>query len=311
MRPAVKTTPFFFGRGALLGVAVLLVACGGDDPVRFTPLDVPAVDAPVGTDAVDAAVTDAVEPVDRGVIPIRDSGPVQGMTVVYAHSDTALFSVDPATRTARMVGAFRFPSDGRNHAMTDLAVDAMGQLTGVTQDALYTIDPDTAGCTLVRALPSGHIFVGLTWLPVGVLDPSAEVLLGADTMGGLWRIDPATGRSTAAGTLPTGWAVSGDVVSIAGANTYATVRRTTGMSTTDSLATLTFNGTRVTMTNVGAVGFPSIYGLGYWRATLYGFTRMGELLTINPGTGRGTRVSMPTMQFSGAGVTTIAPTAPP
>ena len=49
-----------------------------------------------------------------------------------------------------------------------------------------------------------------------------------------------------------------------------------------------------------------MFGVGYWRQTLYGFTRTGEFITINTRTGVGRRVSTPTMQFSGAGVTTIA-----
>jgi hypothetical protein len=141
---------------------------------------------------------------------------------------------------------------------------------------------------------------------------SGEVLLGGATDGTLWRIDPATGRSTSAGTLSSGWGISGDMVSIRGANTYATVRRTTGTSTSDTLATLDFCSGSARMTIVGTItGYASIYGLGYWRSTLYGFTRPGRLITINVSTAAATAQSMPAMQFSGAGVTTVAPVAPP
>jgi hypothetical protein len=292
--------------------SLLFSACGENGPTRFVPLD-----SATTLDADDASTDDGTKidvpvVIDRGVIPIRDSGEPQGETIVYAHSDDALFAVDPASRSVRRIAAFMFPSDGNNHSMTDLAVNADGRITGVTQDALYTIDPNTARCTLVRALPTTdrRVFVGLTWLPQGALDTANEVLLGGATDGSLWRIDPSTGRTTMVGMLSTGWGVSGDIVSIAGDTTYATVRRTTGTSTTDSLATITFRPS-VRMTVVGEVGFRSIYGLGYWRQTLYGFTRAGELVTIAPRTGRGTRVSMPTTEFSGAGVTTVAPTAPP
>ena len=76
---------------------------------------------------------------------------------------------------------------------------------------------------------------------LGHPDAKREVLLGGATDGSLWRIDPTTGRSTSAGTLSTGWGISGDMVSIRGANTYATVRRTTGTSASDTLATLDFS----------------------------------------------------------------------
>ncbi len=297
----------------LLASALCNNGCSDTPPVRFTEVDGDVTADAVASDAADLDAPDAPAPIDRGVIPIDRTEP-QGMTVVYAHSDAVLYSVDPATSAVRMVGTFRFPTDGNNHAMTDLAVNADGELTGVTQDALYTVDPTTAQCALIRALPTTdrRVFVGLTWVPVGVLDPSREVLLGGATDGSLWRIDPTTGRSTSAGTLSTGWGISGDMVSIRGANTYATVRRTTGTSTSDTLATLDFSSGSARMTIVGTItGYASIYGLGYWRSTLYGFTRPGRLITINVATGAATPQSMPAMQFSGAGVTTVAPVAPP
>jgi hypothetical protein len=307
----VKHLPFVF-----FAVSCVMSGCGDDTPVRFVEQDVPTTD--VAVDVETDADTDVSTRIDVPPIPIDRVEP-PGMVVVYAHSDSALFSVDPMTRSVRMIGMFMFPTDGNNHSMTDLAVNEAGSITGVTQDALYTIDPTTAGCTLIRSLPTTdrRIFVGLTWVPASVLDPRNEVLVGGATDGSLWRIDPATGRSTAVGNLPTGWGISGDIVSIRGAGTFATVRRTSGTSTADTLATLTWSGTSVRMNNVGevrasaSVGFQSIFGLGYWRTTLYGFTRAGKLITINSTTARATEISMPTMQFSGAGVTTVSPTAPP
>lgn len=291
---------------------VFSMACGDNAPTRFTEGD-----GALPTDVVDDALHAddgwmAFEaPPPRDVRPSDGDEPM-GTALVYAHSDDTLYSVDPETRAVRRVGTFQFPSDGRMHAMTDLAVDAMGRLTGVTEDALYAIDPSTARCTLVRALPVAErrVFVGLTWVPAGVIDPGAEVLLGGATDGSLWRIDPSTGQSTRVGALPSGWGISGDMVSIRGAATYATVRPSSGSSSTDTLVTLTF-GSGVTMRRIGEVGFRSLYGLGYWRQTLYGFSRAGELIAIQVSTGRGTRVSMPAMQFSGAGVTTVASIAPP
>lgn len=297
---------------AFASVCVSLAACGDGTPVQFTQLDAAAADSADAAEEADASMGyDAPPPLD---ITSRPDGDLPGTVLVYAHTDTTLYAVNPETRMLQRVGDFRFPSDGNTHAMTDLAVDAMGRVTGVTEDAVYSINPDTAACTLVRALPTAtrRVFVGLTWMPVGVLDPSNEVLVGGATDGSLWRINPASGTTSMVATLPSGWGISGDMVSIRGAATYATVRPTTGTSTTDTLVTLTFSGSSVRMTRVGDVGFRSIYGLGYWRQTLYGFTRAGELIAIGAANGRGTLVSMPPMTaFSGAGVTTIASTAPP
>ena len=71
------------------------------------------------------------------------------------------------------------------------------------------------------------------------------------------------------------------------------------------------NPTTGELTIIGSTNFDRIFGLAYYRNTLYGFTRDGEFISMNITTGRGTLVSMPVPQFYGAGVTTIAPTAPP
>ena len=281
-----------------------------DEPSPFPREDANVALDATQLDAGDAEAPDVTEPVDRPPIPIRDTGGASDMVLVYAHSDTTLYTVDPRNNNrVTTVGNFMFPRDGQNHTMTDIAVDAEANLVGVTHDALYSIDPTNARCTLVHDLPDGHIFVGLTWLPRGALDANAEVLVGGATDGTLWRINPDTGRASSAGRLSTGWGVSGDIVSIEGAGTFVTIRRTTGSSTTDTLATWDPRTGRTT--HLGEVGFPSLYGLGYWRSTLYGFTRAGAMISVNVRTGRGTRLSMPTMEFSGAGVTTVAPVAPP
>lgn len=298
-------------RALLATLAVVGVVAAGcsDEPARFTPDLDAGVDAP--------GVADDVEvPADRGVIPIRDNGPSLDQTLVYAHSETVLYAVNPRTNALTRVGMFTFPrGDTNNHSMNDIAVDADGTLVGNTVDALYRIDPLTAACTLVAALPDGN-FVGLTYLPAGVLAGSTgEVLVGGARDGTYWRIDTATGRSTRLGQLrrgSTSYALSGDIVSIVGAGTFATVRAANAASTsTDQLASM--NPATGELTLLGDTRFERIFGLAYYRNTLYGFTRDGEFISMNIRTGAGARVSMPSpvVPFYGAGVTTLAPTAPP
>lgn len=229
-------------------------------------------------------------------------------TIVYAHSDTTLYAVDPRTNAFSTVGTFTFPSgDTNSHTMTDLAVDASGNVVCTSANALWQVNPNTALCTLMTTLPSGHSFVGLTYVPVGVLDPAQEVLVGGATDGSYWQININTGAVTQLGQFQDGWQLSGDIVSIAGGQTWATVRRSSDSD--DSLATL--DPTSGALTILGDTHHESIFGLAYWRTTLYGFTHDGEFLTINSETGEAHVVSTPVMQFSGAGVTTLAPTAPP
>ena len=298
-------------RSFLVGLALVSVTAVGcsDEPSRFVPvLDDAGVDA--GPSLTDVEVT-----IDRGVIPIRDTGPSIDQTIVYAHSATLLYAVNPRTNDLRTVGLFTFASDDRNnHVMNDVAVDADGTLVGNTQDALYRIDTGTAVCSLIATLPDNHNFVGLTYLPSGVLPgTTGEVLVGGARDGTYWRIDPSTGRSTALGQLRVRsalYGLSGDFVSTA-AGTFATVRAANATSGShDQLANMNPQTGELTLPS-GNTGFDGIFGLAYYRDTLYGFTRAGEFIRINIRTGVGTLVSRPAPQFYGAGVTTLAPTAPP
>jgi hypothetical protein len=278
-------------------VAVALGACGS--PYGFTLTD----SANQTGDASDSA------PLAHDAAPVPDSTPPPpsvDSTIVYAHADSVLYRVDPRSSAFSMVGNFGFPNDGNSHTMTDFAVDAMGDAVAVTQNALYRVDVSTAQLSLLAPLPGSHLFVGLTYLPAGALDPLNEVLVGGCTDGTYWRIDPGTGASTQLGQFQGGWQLSGDIVSIAGAATYATVRQSS--TSNDSLATL--NPSTGELTIIGDTGFHSIFGLGYWRSTLFGFTRSGQFITIDATTGHGTLVAQPVRQFSGAGVTTIAPITP-
>jgi len=289
--------------------ALLFVGCA-DDVSRFVA-DSGGLDAAI--DAADPVDLGGV--VDRGVIPIRDTGGTDlSTTLVYAHSETVLYAVNPRTNAFTRVGTFTFPSgDRNNHSMNDVAVDADGILVGNTQDALYRIDPDNARCTLIRALPDGN-FVGLSYLAAGAIPgTTSEVLVGGASNGTYWRIDPATGMSTRLGQLRMGgtnFLLSGDIVSTA-AGTFATVRRTNAMSGAhDLLATM--NPATGELTVIGDTGADRIFGLAYYRNTLYGFTSSGQFIRIDVRTGAGTVVSMPAMQFYGAGVTTTVPIeAPP
>lgn len=295
-------------RASLVLLAASLVACGSDPVRSFTESD-STPQADVIDDAADVAAPGDSSGYDVTPIPVRDGGTTPDMTVVYAHSDSTLYAMDPHTNALRTVGTFGFPSDGNHHAMTDIAIDADGDIIGVTVDAIYRINATSAACTLLSPLPGNHNFVGLTFLPVGVLDPAREVLVGGATDGSYWRIDPDTGTSTRLGQFQGTWGLSGDIVSVRDAATYATVRHSSGSgSTTDSLATIDPRTGSVRI--LGDTGFARIYGLGYWRGSLFGFTRDGSFISISATTGRGRMVSMPAMQFSGAGVTTVAPVAP-
>ena len=210
-----------------LGLVLAVAGCGESPGLRFTTADAAAGD----NDAVvmDGAAVEpdvAVTPLDVGTIPIRDNGAVATEALVYAHSDTTLYTVNPRDNRFARVADFTFPRGTTAADMTDIAVDSEGAVTGTAGDAVWRIDARTAACTRVVTLPERRFFVGLSWVPRGTVDANNEVLVGATTDGALWRIDVGSGRATQLFTLPrasgAAWTISGDLVSIDGDATYIT-----------------------------------------------------------------------------------------
>ena len=243
--------------------------------------------------------------------PAIDAGTPEDDVIVWAHSADTLFALNPRTLTVTPVGMFSFADGGVVPGMTDLAVNKSGEIFTCSRTDLYRVDPRTAVTTHIAALglESGVQFNGMTFLPEGVIDAEAETLVGATDAGDYYRVDPVTGTTTRLGTYSNGYLSSGDIVSVVGAGTFATVKRDD--LTTDLLVRL--DPATGTATRIGdGIGYRRIFGVGYWRSRLYGFVADGTLVEINIETGVGTPVDGETGsdQFWGAGVTTRAPVAP-
>jgi hypothetical protein len=146
---------------------------------------------------------------------------------------------------------------------------------------------------------------------MGVLDPSSEVLVGGADDGSYYRINTASGAVTPLGQLSQGWVFDGDLVSIAGVGTYATLHRMSDYGDFDPTTYLVqFDLRTGAVSQIGDTGFNGIWGIGYWRSTIYGFTQHGQFVSINAQTGQGTLISQPAQEFWGAGSTTVAPVTP-
>ncbi len=243
-----------------------------------------------------------------------DASIVLAPSLLVAHFESALYTLDPRSNAVARVGAFSFASgDIHNHVMSDLAVDAGGVVIGITRDTLYRVDPTTAACAFLATVADDSI-IGMTFASDGVIPGVAgEVLVGGSSNGTYWRIDTDRGRMTRLGQLRLGavnYRLSGDLVSVAGAGTFATVRSGSTASTShDELATVDPATGAITL--LGNTGFSRILGLGYYRDTLYGFTRNSALIVLNARTGAGRMLSVSDSPFVGAGVATTAPTTPP
>jgi hypothetical protein len=252
-----------------------------DAPLPDAPLpDAPLPDAP----PADAPLIDAPPP-DAPV----DAGTVGG--VLYANDETTLYKIDPATYAASLVGSFGWPSG--TDAMADIAIGPDGRIFGASSTKLYVVNAATAKCTSVGSLSKG--LNALTFVPVGVVDPSVEALVGASSDGTFYRVNPDTGALTQLGHFSSGHSSSGDLAYASGPGIVAAVNPG---GANDLLAKVA-PATGAT-TGIGAASMPWLWGLAYVNGKLVGFTLQKDIVTINPATGAVTHVGTGPIGFYGA-----------
>jgi hypothetical protein len=172
-----------------------------------------------------------------------------GKQLVYAHTDTTLFSVDPSVTPLKLtqLGDFDCIGDtGEDVSMTDVAVDSQGNLFGISATKVQPLNVVgtvvECGTPVVLSGAADPKFYALTFVPAGILDPNDEVLVAGNTAGELWSV-ASTGNLTLLGTFGVvpandgnghtypnsgkAWELSGDVVFLANDGNplgYATVR---------------------------------------------------------------------------------------
>ena len=221
-----------------------------------------------------------------------------GDPVVYAHSSKELYSVDPKTLAVTLVAPFGWPS--LSDEMTDIAIDRDGRMIGISFDKVYAVDAKTAACTHLANLD--REFNGLSFITPAVAE-GKEYLMAAANDGVLYEINPTNGQARRVGAYGAGLKSSGDLVSVKGFGTVATVEKDLGK--TDWLARV--DPTTGQAQLIGDTGFADIWGLGYWKDKIYGFTEASEFILIDVKTGKGTLVRRYAQNWWGAGVTTVAP----
>jgi hypothetical protein len=268
-----------------------------------------------------------------------------GPSVIYAHTDTELYTMDPSNHLVTDVGPFQVGGSPPGGAVTDLAVNASGDVYVNTETAVYKAkvptSPGPIALTLQTSIIGQGKFYALGFTPPGVLG-SAEGLVGGDSNGELWYIDTSTANATPQdlggfGQDSTGnpWELSGDVVFYTqdGAPTgLATIRTCTGGAhgscdhSNDSLAAIDMTALSQAFSTKTArsllkgtygtgTGYGDLFGLGAWGNVAYAFSReqsggtLAQLVQIDGTTGKGTSLQQfgsITSGWSGAGVTTKA-----
>lgn len=268
-----------------------------------------------------------------------------GAPLLYAHTDTTLFQLDPQDIGGAVTTVGDFDCVGKTgpaKTMTDIAVGKDGKLYGVSEGAAFplTLQGSTVHCDTTWTLPQTR-FYGLTVAPENTLGPE-EVLIGADGEGGLYQIDSTSGTPTQVGTLGVDpktklpWALSGDIVFVANAGNpigFATVRTCPpgkACATVDTLIEVDVKlikpGKQSTMKSVrgdvvrggwctntsSPASFGSLFGIVAYKGSVYGFSRAGDVVEIHNGDGSACLVSSDTARkYAGAGITTIAPVIAP
>jgi len=226
---------------------------------------------------------------------------------VYAHSDTTLYVIDLMAKTLQTVGKFNAPM---NDSITDLAVAPDGTIYVISETALYTASSTDGHVTLVGSVGAcGTKGVALTTLPDG------QIWEG-DFSGTLCQIDTSTSPPSL-GTpvhMGSGMALSGDLVAIGDGTVYGTAYNTSDGSnqgTQLSNVLVKINMTTGAVTQLGATGYPKLFGVSIAENSVIGFThdQTGHVVQIDPTTGSASvfatfddpSTQMP-ISFAGAGV---------
>jgi hypothetical protein len=216
---------------------------------------------------------------------------------VYAHSAGTLYRIDPDTKAITTIGTLDCGGD-----VIDIAVDRFGVMFGTTADSLVTINVQNAACDVVAS--AGSYPNSLSFVPKGTVLPDDEALVGYS--GGTYVvIDKTKGTITSKKSLPSGYASSGDVVSIAGVGTYLTV---TGNECSDHDCIIQVNpATGEMIAKVGDLAYSEVYGLAYWKGKLYGFDAAGDIFTYDTTTHQSSQIATSSFSYYGAGTSTCAP----
>jgi hypothetical protein len=261
-----------------------------------------------------------------------------GPPLIYAHTDSELYSMDPATHQLTDIGPF---DDGSGSAptITDLAVDGSGNVWVNSETAVYraTIPAGTGTVSIAMhtQLQTGTKFYALGFTPAGMLQ-TGESLVAGDSAGDLYFVDVTQSSAVPLdlggfGSASNGkWELSGDVVfySLGGApRGLATIRQCSPSCSTkdDSLAEIDVAAMQQAYQSktpaasllkqlVGnGTGFGDLFGIGAWNSSVYAFSRASggnsaQLVQIGSA-GTGTALQQfpnITAGWSGAGVTTKA-----
>jgi hypothetical protein len=267
-----------------------------------------------------------------------------GIAVIYAHTDTELFTMDVTTQQVLDIGAFDY-AGGALDPITDLAVNSAGDVWVNTAAAIFTAKiPASPGKVVLTKVADFKVsasqrFYALGFAPAGVLG-AGETLVAGDSLGDLYAVE-TSGATQALGSFGAGpnggtYELSGDIVFYTQngkARGLATVRlygKSLPVSVSDIVAEIDVPAMTAAYQSktpaptlkkqfLGAgTGFGRLFGVAAWNDSIYAFSRSyvdtnkatvpAQLIRIDSA-GKGTSLqSFPSISlgWDGAGVTTSA-----
>ena len=285
----------------LLAALGLLAGCttrpaGGDDDDSANDDDsaddddTTADDDDTGSDDDDTADDDDTGDDDDTATDDDDATPDDwtATEIMYAHTASELFSVDPEPPyTVTPVSTF-FRSDGEPAPnITDLAVNLQGAMYGVSTNGLWRIAPVTGELEFVTETDD-EFFVALTFL-------SSGTLLGGSN-GDLLQIVVSPPALEVISAFPDGWEWDGDMVGLPDGLLYCAVK---GVDD-DEASLMIYDADDDSVVSVEPTGHTRLFGVGFGMGTLFGFTDGGDILSIDVDTGEATIVASPGHAFWGA-----------
>lgn len=273
--------------------------------------------------------------------PLPDGAAPPG--AVYAHTASSLYLFEPIGKKLSKVGDFKCLDPGnpdggapRADRVLDIALDRDGVMYGTSDHGFLSINATNASCRYVKKDLSAGYPNSLSFVPLGTVDTTKETLVGyqfdpdrvnhPSEATQYVRIDVTDGTITKVGTLnapnaPDKYKSSGDMIALIrnGNRAYLTVKKILPLdagiqSVNDYLAEVDPK-TGMIKTILGDIKKSNLWGFGFWAGTGYGFDENGEILELNMTDGSAKvlytlKEDGRAVPWYGAGVKTLAPTAP-
>ncbi len=194
-----------------------------------------------------------------------------------AHSGSTMYEIRLPSGQVKALG----PTGAQ---LTDVALHPNNTLYGFGFNALYTVNQSTGAATFFKATSAGNV-------NAADVAPNGTLYVAGATS--LYALDFGTGNAAFVASFPAGRSSSGDLAFVG--NRLLASAAINGGDELDE-----FDVTLKTSKVVGPIGFNCVWGLAAYGPTLYGLTCNGQVLSIDPVTGKGTQLNQANVAFWGA-----------